>query len=174
MTTNRYFQFLSNIVGRNGYDLLLRHLHRIEFYSLVPNDDNRGEDGKKLRDIFFEEVGYMASSSLPEGPCTVLEMLIGLSYRVENELAGNPRGILAREAFWIFIDNLDLAWCDDVGYLNRLAAEIIDDVIGVLLDRKYMRNGTGGIFPLLKTRKDQRKVEIWYQMSEYLLENYDF
>ena len=33
-------------------------------------------------------------------------------------------------------------------------------------------NGTGGLFPLKRPRVNQRRVEVWYQMSEYLMENY--
>ena len=40
------------------------------------------------------------------------------------------------------------------------------------VERRYKRSGEGGLFPLKNAAKDQRKVEIWYQLSSYLLENY--
>ena len=86
---NRYLDFLCDVVGRAyEYDKLLAHLHGIEFYSLVPNDDNRGVDGEQMRTIFLDEVGPQGSTSLPNGPCTVLEMLIGVAQRLEFELEG--------------------------------------------------------------------------------------
>ena len=41
-----------------------------------------------------------------------------------------------------------------------------------MLAREYSDNGHGGLFPLKNPKKDQRKVEIWYQMTEYINENY--
>jgi hypothetical protein len=179
-----YFYFLSRIVAGDdkNFNLLLRYLYKIEFYSLIPNDDNRGEDGKKLREIYLDEEHRseprrrmsrnnedpQGSFYLPEDPCTVLEMLIGLSYRMENELECGPLRTSARECFWLFLKNLGLEWVNNTDFYRYAA----DELIGSLLDRKYKKNGEGGIFPLKRTKKNQRKVEIWYQMQEYLLENY--
>ena len=41
-----------------------------------------------------------------------------------------------------------------------------------LLERRYLEDGDGGLFPLKCPRKDQRRVEIWYQMSAWVIENY--
>lgn len=172
---DRYFKFLCNIVkGEIVFDLLLRHLHRIEYYSFVPNDDNRGEDGKRLRDIFLNEENSDLREMEDLGPCTVLEMLIGLSYRIENELEDGPAAMKAPSCFWMLINNLELEWVNNNAYVQEGGAYAIDEKISVLLDRKYSRNGHGGLFPLNHTRNDQRNIEIWYQMQEYLLENYDF
>jgi hypothetical protein len=162
---DKYFQFLSDIVaGDYNTGLLLRYLHKIEFYSLIPNDDNRGEDGKRLREIFLDNSGE--SFHLPEEPCTVLEMFIGLAYRMENELKCGPHWLSVSECFWLFLKNLNLGWSDN----DNDAA--VKEVISSFLERKYKRNGNGGIFPLKQTHNNQKKVEIWYQMQEYLLENY--
>lgn len=172
---DRYFRFLSNIVGGRDYSLLLKKLHRTEFYSLVPNDDNRGEDGRMLRDIFLEErEGHIGSSSLPDGPCTLLEMLVALAIRMEQDLEDNPDAKTDKECFWIMIANLDLIAYDNQGYYRDGAEQEIGEILQRFLDRTYHKNGVGGLFPLSRTKKDQRKVEIWYQKSEYLLENFDF
>ena len=64
--TNSYFDFLWNLVGRKKeYGRLLLYLHETEFYSLVPNDDNRGVDGEQLRNHYFDEVGPTRPPSLP-------------------------------------------------------------------------------------------------------------
>jgi hypothetical protein len=34
-------------------------------------------------------------------------------------------------------------------------------------------NGTGGLFPLKMPKVNQRRVEIWYQMSAFIEENFD-
>lgn len=173
----KYFNFLLDIVGNpEQYSLLLVHLHNIEFYSLVPNDDNRGIDGGKLREIFCDsERSYMDLSLCPGGPCSVLEMLIGLSHRMSSALEGNPRSLTVSECFWALINNLGLFFCDNHEYYAPWDGnQAIDEIISRFLERKYERDGRGGLFPLNFTKKDQRKVEIWYQMSEYLLENYEF
>ena len=170
---DKYFDFLSNIVIDNdNYDLLLMHLHKIEYYSLIPNDDNRGEDGKRLREIFLDNEGPQGPFCLPEGSCTVLEMLIGLSFRMENELKCGPCGTSASECFWLFMQNLNLNWAHNNDYFQNDGDNSVAKIVWAVLERKYERNGEGGIFPLKQTRKNQRKVEVWYQMQEYLLENY--
>lgn len=175
MKKNRYLDFLCKIVGREyGYEQLLAHLHRIEFYSLVPHDDNRGLDGEQLREQFLDEVGPQGSSSLPNGPCTVLEMLIGVAKRLEFDLAGGRYERSSGEWFWVLIDNLQLESCDDLIYEHPHggAEQEVDEKIRILLERGYDTDGEGGLFPLRDPRKDQRRVEIWYQMSAWVIENY--
>lgn len=171
--TNSYFDFLCNLVGRKyEYSRLLGHLHRVEFYSLVPNDDNRGADGEQLRNDYIDEVGPTGAPSLPNTGCSVLEMLMGLAKRLEFELLGGRYERPARELFWVLIDNLELDWCDDVAYSNRGTSEEVEAKIKDLLERKYDTNGEGGLFPLRHAQRDQRRVEIWYQMSAWVIENY--
>lgn len=171
---NRYLDFLCNLVGgKEDHILLLQHLHGVEFYSLVPNDDNRGVDGEQLRVRFEDEVGPQGSSSLPNGPCTVLEMLIGLAYRLEFELLGGSFERPMKDWFWVLIDNLGLIRYDNNTYERAGSASQIDEVLVRMLDRRYNWDGTGGLFPLSRAaQKDQRRVEIWYQMSAWVIHNY--
>jgi len=174
MEENRYFDFLCSLVGRsNEYSILLDELHGIEYYSLIPNDDDRGEDGKHLRQLFLDEVGPHGSSSLPKSDCTVLEMLIGLSYRLEFETAQSRWEKKPSEWFWILVDNLGLSSWDNEGFdEHREDWEVPVEQVGGMLSREYESNGIGGLFPLKDPKKDQRRVEIWYQMSAYIMENY--
>jgi len=161
---NDYFDFLCHVVDKeNRHGILLQTLYRIDYYSLIPNDDNRGVDGQLLRESFVEE-GRQTLSFCPTGPCKVLEMLIGLSIRLEFETSQSRWEKTIGEWFWILIDNLGLNGC-------RNKHEIMDKV-GIMLERRYNEDGDGGLFPLKDPKKDQRRVEIWYQMSQYMLENY--
>lgn len=171
---NRYFDYLCCLVGRSQeYSILLDELHSIEFYSLIPNDDNRGSDGEYLRSLFIDEVGHTWSTSLPDGPCTVLEMLIGLAYRLEFETSQSQWEKSPHEWFWILIDNLGLLGCTNEEYVrSHCTADRIHDICDMLLSRQYTYSGEGGLFPLKYAQKDQRRVEIWYQMSAYVMENY--
>jgi len=170
---NRYLDFLCEIVGgTDEYSRLLGELHGIEFYSLIPNDDNRGEDGKQLREKFADERGQHALSLCLTDPCTVLEMLIGLSFRLEFETAQSRWEKTPDEWFWILIDNLDLTCYDDSVFLDDEMCYTLFSKVSQMLERHYESDGNGGLFPLKHPKKDQRRVELWYQMSAYVLENY--
>ena len=142
---------------------LARQLFTKEFVWIVPNDDNRVEDGRDLRHEFLE-----ASEILDPSPewiglgCSFLEMLIGLSRRLSFETDGEPR-----EWFWQLIENLDIYHNDQV-YNNAIRKQI-DDVLERVIWRTYNYNGQGGLFPLEMADSDQRKVEIWYQLGAYLI-----
>jgi len=174
MKENRYFDYLCFLIGRSQeYSILLEKLHDIEFYSLIPNDYNRGADGQYLRSIFLDEVGHTWSTSLPEMECSLLEMLIGLANRLEFETAQSKWEKSPNEWFWILIDNLDLSGCTNDAYIkSECVCKKIDEICDRLLSRGYEYDGNGGLFPLKDPKKDQRRVEIWYQMSAYVMENY--
>lgn len=175
--TNSYFDFLWNLVGRKKeYGRLLLYLHETEFYSLVPNDDNRGVDGEQLRNHYFDEVGATSPPSLPkdipDGPCTVLEMIIGVAFRLEFELLGGQYERPAADWFWVLIDNLGLTGYTDQKMGYGIYILEVKAAVECLLERRYLEDGDGGLFPLKRPRKDQRRVEIWYQMSAWVIENY--
>jgi hypothetical protein len=152
---DRYFDFLCNIVdedGSCGYDKLLGELHGIEFYSLIPNDDNRGEDGKQLRQRFIDEEGQHALSQSHLDECTVLEMLIGLSYRLEFETMSSRWEKTPKEWFWILIDNLGLSLYDDSHRVDEVA-----DILKIFLDRHYEANGHGDYFHLRNPKKTKEE-----------------
>lgn len=145
------------------YWKLFAALHRKEFIWLVPNDDNRAEDGQLLRTDFIEEVCADAAVNqdwLHLG-CSMLELIAALSYRLAFMAEGEPR-----VWFWEMIKNVGLT-----RYSDRLASIREDDVEEILDDiiwRRYLPDGTGGLFPLQETENDQREVELWYQISEYV------
>ena len=61
MKHDGYFNYLCSIVKkRKKYEKLLRMLHSIHFYALIPYDDNREMDGIQVR-IFIEERGFKPS-----------------------------------------------------------------------------------------------------------------
>lgn len=165
-----YFRWLysqvSNVRLKNPsrtYWSLLKLLHTKEFVWIVPNDDNRLEDGRLLRYEFVENANLDPDSNWLELGCSMLEMLIGLSRRCEFE-----DDMPAADWFWALMDNIGLrGFTDRGGWSEQDVDEILDDVIW----RTYEPDGRGGLFPLLDAQEDQREVELWYQMSEYLLEN---
>ena len=176
MTINEYFNYLLNIVGgREKYSRILRELYKIDYYSTVPNDDNRGSDGLMLREDFIDDRGHHALSYFDNRPCSVLEMLIALAQRLEFEVAQTDFEKTPKEWFWILINNLGLSKVtnESVGDYPKILDQVHTTVLR-MLSRSYAPNGDGGLFPLNNAKRDQRGVEIWYQMTEYLMENYSF
>lgn len=171
-----YFKYLYNIVmtkhHQGSYHFLMQQLYNTEFISMIPHDDNRERDGEQLRERFLDKGGLLELAD--DKPCSMLEMLIGLAYRMEEMLLGEPFAMSCSQCFWLFLNNLDLSYIDDHMFLHHEMEMEIEEKLAKLNSRTYERNGTGGIFPLTRAKRDQRKTEIWYQLSDYLLEKYDF
>lgn len=142
---------------------LLHHLFTKEYVWLIPNDDNRVEDGRALRGEFIEDQGL--DDMDPDWmnlECSMLEMIIALSRRLSFQGGGEPR-----DWFWRLIDNLGLNIADQQRFPRKRVEEVLDRQIW----RTYQSNGAGGLFPLRHPHRDQRDVEIWNQLNAYLLEN---
>ena len=133
-----------------------------EFAWFVPNDDNRAEDGRELRLEWATECGISSDSDWFSLGCSFLELLIGLSRRLCFEGEGEVSAW-----FWHLINNLGLTGFHD---RSQFDGSEVDDVTSTVIWRTYDENGDGGLFPLRHASHDQRKVEIWYQLSEYLLQ----
>lgn len=151
---------------RSTYWEVLRQLQRTEFVWKIRNDDNRVEDGKELRSEFFEsEFGEPLIDEMRNEACSFLEMLIALSRRLEFQASGAS----AADWFWHLLDNVGLH-ITDWDYEAQRMHDYVDQVLQVINNRNYDRNGRGGLFPLHESDIDQREVELWYQMNYYLLE----
>jgi hypothetical protein len=169
-----YFTWLYSQIGdvkqrdpARTYWNLARLLYKKEFVWLVPNDDNRLEDGKDLRMIFLHDSGITPHDpNWMELGCSTLEMLIALSHRLSFETNRKVKGW-----FWRLMDNLELETCTDGLHKMRWLDSDVEDIIDRLMWRNYEHDGSGGLFPLEHPHQDQREVEIWYQLNAYLLEH---
>ena len=142
---------------------LFRLLFTKEFVWIVPNDDNRIEDGKDLRYEFLAE--KKMSNEDPdwfEMGCSMLELFIGLARRLAFETNGNQD-----EWFWELCANLGLREYNDQANIPQ---KEIEEKLDRVIWRTYSRSGKGGLFPLDRPERDQRDVELWYQLSAYILE----
>lgn len=164
-----YFLALSDLVGAdNGdvsYRLLLRDLWLTNFYSILKKDLNREDDGLILREkIMGDDSDYIT------GPCSLLEMLIGLAERMDEIMYDPDSGDGVSRWFWEMIENLGLDEMSDDHYNTK----IVENHLRMLLERTYDSDGMGSLFPLEYPdyNIDQRDVEIWYQMQNYLNERY--
>lgn len=176
-TANNYFEWLCSIIDVNMEDrtywFLAGTLHKKEYYWSVPNDDNREVDGLRLRDEFdIVSDERFDLRDLHSQPCTMLEVLIGLARRMADLTAELCDPDHTREWFWVIIRNLDLEKFTDDEYFDYGGTPRVNFLLDQVLGRTFKRSGKGGLFPLKYPKKDQRKVEIWYQMCAYLLEGY--
>lgn len=176
MNKEKYFDYLAVLVDSDGhghYNFLLEQLHSIVFDDstavLIPNDINRIEDGLCLREKYCHRHRVKFSDLILEEPCTLLEMMIGLALRIHESFGIKKTS----DWFWELIGNLNLTQFDDETYeVDENASKKVDRIASRLLGRKYHHNGNGGLFPLVYPDRDQKTIEIWYQMNAYLNENY--
>ena len=128
-------------------------------------DENRIKDGKALR---YE---FLRSPEAPVGVppewmnygCSVLELMIGMARHMVDMAGGEPPFW-----FWVLTENLGLRhYTDDV----EIDTADVEETLQRVIFRRYNYDGKGGFFPLDYPESDQRNVELWYQMSAYILEN---
>lgn len=176
LTVNDYFEWLYNIVCEGRFPpnrsrrKLLMALHDTEFRYSIPLDENREEDGLNLRHRFAKQYRYESYNDTLlylDRPCSVLEMMIALAVRAEEQIMDDPDiGDRTSQWFWGMIVNLGLGSMHDDNFDRRL----VDISIGKMLNRNYEPNGKGGLFTVRHRNEDMRDVEIWYQLSWYLNE----
>lgn len=157
-----YYEWLVSqitIPNNKTYLELFERMHNFEFIWIVPNDDNRIQDGFDLRSEFFNG----SRQRLINKKASFLEVLIGLSRHVAFTGGGNS-GVWA----WKLIKNLRLNRMSDPLIGEQIAK--VDDILDTVIWRTYSKSGQGGFFPLKQNPSDQTKIEIWYQMNAYINE----
>lgn len=166
---NLYFNWLCAKVIRVDHPTpsltywnLFRQLHNTEFAWILSGDDNRAEDGVELRTEFLTLTRYPYHEGWESIGCSVFEMLIAFACRAQFN-AGETQ----QYWFWEFLNNLGLSAANDA---SEMPESDIDEILYTFIWRLYDKRGRGGMFPMDKSRQDQRKVEIWYQFCEYLVD----
>lgn len=168
-----YFEWLVHKVcypGHINFRKLLKKLHMEAFQwpDELPMDKNRADDGRDLRHeyIYSMEVEepdlYLDSLN---GECSILEMMVALSIRCEENLMCDPDlGNRTSIWFWKMINSLGLSEMNDEVY-NDMDAGVR---IGNFNHRLYCKNGAGGLFYIPNFNGDMTKIEIWYQLQTWL------
>lgn len=166
-----YFRYLYNMVcgdSEVSWVDLFAKLNDTPFQYIIPIDTNRAEDGVALRYRFGRECKYSQNDVahyLDCRDCSVLEMMIALCIRCEDEIMESPeKGNRIGYWFWNMIVSLGLNQMSDEDY----DPDYVDAVLERFLYRRYDRDGKGSLFWVEDTMKDFRNLEIWYQMCEYL------
>lgn len=170
---SEYLVWLSRKVTKsNRYNLLLLKLYSTEFIAIDQRDENRIDDALELREEFEDYFGFEPEIDIE---CSILELLIGICYRIV-EIMGEDEESGAERWFWTLLDNL----LDDYKYFdnrnltkNRVLNEELNDILRRFVYRDYDFDGSNGsIFPLKRPEIDQKSVEIWYQMQQFLNEKF--
>lgn len=164
-----YLRWLEPQIGGDEsgrtYRTLLEIMSSTEFIcqliESVANDTNRIADGLALR-VEFCRASHIRPDGLSDlGPCSFLEVLIGLSRRLSFNAGGEAPGWA-----WELLNNLGLHRMYDPMSRNRINKT--HDILETVICRTYRPDGGGGFFPLIGADTDQAKIELWYQMSAYI------
>lgn len=152
----------------SSFRKLLTHLHEREFIYSIPKDANRAEDGEDLRYRFAYEIYSPDSRDIIvdylSRPCSILEMMIALSIRLEDIMDDPSVGDRTGQWFWKMIVNLGLGGMYDLRYDEKY----VDDIIDRFLDHDYEPDGRGGLFRIRNCEYDLRDVEIWMSALWFL------
>lgn len=171
-----YFYWLCSIVNADDPDESFCHLLWVlfnrEFYWSVEHDDNRAADGLLLREDYANAEMVDIRELGMSGSCTVLEMLVALACRINDELLWAPNDDRTASIFWEMLANLGFDGLSDEYWRDQIDGIYVDEKVSIWLDREYSWSGEGGIFPLKAAKTDQREVEIWYQANSYVIENF--
>lgn len=175
--SNPYYSWLFDWVNmypnrHNRYFLLIKALHEKRFSWFVPNDDNRAFEGKNLRERFCEEKDVDYEEFKFESEASILELILALAFRCDSIMADTVDNVSIGDWFWRLLTNIELDKFTDDDYDCLGGDMAVDRILDRVINRTYHRSGKGGLFPLKLSKKDQRKIELWYQMCQYLVENY--
>ena len=166
---NEYFEWIYDLVGGDrqsaymSYRKLLMYLHDVEFRYINPRDEARFYDGIDLRRNYALDTRRDISEHL-DGPCTMLEMMVALAIRCEDIMDNPNFGDRTGQWFWGMIINLGLGSMTD----NRFRMDEAEQIVEKFMNRRYTRDGKGGLFTVRDTQDDFRKLEIAHQMYRYL------
>lgn len=166
-----YFNWMYDMVcgGRFApsisYRKMLTFLHDVEFTYFVPYDENRAQEGIALRYRYCLLHDCEDLEVCLDGPCSVLEMMLALAIRCEENIMDDPtKGDRTAQWFWGMINNLGIGSMHDSNY-NEWH---VNDVVTRFLDREYEPDGTGGLFKVTGWNRDMRTAEIWHQLMAYI------
>lgn len=159
----KYIDWLLRTVRFNkpGYTRLIHCLFEIPYEAIIVRDENRIDDALSLRSEYPRNYNE-------NGDPNVLEVLVALALRIDEEYIGDPSDPSKANIFWEMLCNLELDKQTDIHFDEELVYEIIEG----WLSRDFGYDGEGSPFPIKYPIQDQTKIELWFQAQEYLSENY--
>lgn len=153
-----------------SYKYLYSTLYGMEFRYIIPFDVNRKDDGLYLRWDFSDSESVVRSLS---PTANVLEVIAALAVRWDRTMMAPPE-LGPRETrfrIWMaeMLSNIGLLGYDDWNW-NMDTESAVKTIIENWMDRCIDYDGTGGLFPISQPKRDQRTIELWGQMNDYMSE----
>ena len=170
---NEYYLWLLEIVDNDiyhveDYDEMLWQLFDTDFHWVIENDANRASNGLDLRYEYEHVYGGGLPLDMENKEASVLEVLIALAINWEHEITYDFRiGDRSAVWFWTMIGNLGLLEMPNWAY----DPDFVGDTLEIWMNREFQIDGSGSPFPVKFGNEDQRKVEIWLQLQQFVLEN---
>ena len=168
-----YYNWLLDAVTtkqeQQTYSLVFMELYCVEFTSYDEFDDNLKENARGMREDFyrFSKTARKLIDIYGEidFETNILEIMIYLATRLENTIMSNPDyGDRTGLWFWYMMESLDIIQYDNLRYDEPEVDQKLDNFI----ERRYEKNGFGGLFTVEKSRFDARKTNIWQQAMEFV------
>lgn len=165
-----YFNWLCDKIIQNDeqkdHIKLLEFLFNRDYFWVISMDENRAGDGIWLRRLFSEDRKY-TEKPLSGEPCNVLEMLVALSIKIEDDVMYDwEMGDRTGDWFWIMVKNM--------GFFRSV---LWDRCLEKFMDRTYKNGGLGCPFRMKnmdeETFEKFKTEEIWNQFLDYLSENFE-
>ena len=169
MNQNRYLQWLCRFIGNtNGYSKLLDYLYQVDFVWIIPMDENRAKDGLNMRDRYCDIYGYnraQLNNIFDSKQCSMLEMMIALAIRIEDDFMGTENTNNVPRWFWSMIFSMGLQFNKD----DSFNSDKVDSVILQFIEHRYGPDGRGSLFHVPIQNVDFRHLQIWDQMNYWLI-----
>lgn len=166
-----YFDWLISNISFDcfQYSKLLTILINVDFEPIVDDDNNRYEEGLYLRKRFAQDFNFndtLCNALVNDSPCSILEMMIALVYRMELIMANDEYGDRTHLWFSQMLTSLNIKQQTN-GVINEV---FVHNILNKLNSRNYCKNGYGGLFTIrdVDDRYDMRKYGIWDQMNLYI------
>lgn len=165
-----YFWWLYDRVKGSYYNELLEELYNIPFARpRFDIDKSREVDGLGLRKEFSEVTHYRYD--VHERPCSFLEMLIALAYKLDNDVLFETKyGDRSLDWFWMFIDLLGFSQATD-DHWNYSWKKHVNDKCEKVKNRRCGKDGKDGMFYIPWREEDMTQESLWRQLMWYVDEN---
>lgn len=171
--TDNYYEWLMEMMPglRESYSRLLRMLFDTPFVAEMSQDRNRISDGLELRNRFRISTGALRFINpedrieLADKPCGVLEVMISMALRCEEEYMslGSDGDNVERWIRWM-IRSMELEWADD----TRFEPGKAEHAILAMIYREYEMDGQGGLFFVPGFHGNMREIELWDQLMIWI------
>lgn len=179
-----YLVWLINLINADNYKgksyiKLCSLLNKIPFEPVMKLDKNRSSDVQSLlRETYIQSQSdwYRLSNDeimeLPAWPVSFLELIISLAMRIDLDFMREINGIdNTRIYFWVLVRNLGFLSFDDDNWNEDSIISVVNR-LNIVQERKYDFNGNGGLFPLENAEMDQRNVQIWNQLCQFVSQKF--